>query len=300
MLAAKYSIALVDTPQCPCPWTHGVACREFLDGWRDHGFQVGEALSLQECAPYDWLLLSNHNVDWRFLDALAAQNPNTIFILWSYHNHVDRIPFKKWILTGEQYVEPPTLPGHIATHAIALQLPQQNYHPLWLRANEAPHQIGLYTRPHPPQYLGYFAGSGYKRDWLTGLPQVFYHDVHTAGLLSATQRRDVALQSIFAFGFHSNENVANNHVTQRVFEGLAYGCVVLSDNPAAAKLTGGIVEYVENATALQERIKHFLAEPQRITEKQQAGYAWAKQFGTNRAAAEQFLHKAAELYAADP
>jgi hypothetical protein len=286
------SIALVNTIECPCPWTHGAACREFLEGW--DGFTVSEALTLTECAGKNWLLLSNHRIDWVFLDTLAAQNPNTIFILWSYHDHIHRIPFKFWVLTGEQYVNPPTLPGHAMAYAKMQSIP--NYHPLLLRANEEPNRVGTYERSANPRYLGYFAGSGYNRNWINGLPDVFYHDVGTHGLLNCQQRREIALQSLFAFGFHSPENIANHHVTQRVFEGLAYGCIVLSNNPAAAKLTDGIVEYVGSREELVERIVTFIWNPDAVHEKRQAGYKWAKQYGTNRVAAEAFQKLASELW----
>ena len=286
------SIALVNCPESPCPWTHGAACREFLEGWE--GYEVSEAKTLAECAGKDWLLLSNHRIDWQFLDTLAAQNPNTIFILWFYHSVLDRIPFRKWILTGEQYVNPPTLPEHSSLHAKALQIP--NYWPLWLRANEDPARIGTYERPVKPRYMGYFAGSGYKRDWVHGLPDIVYHDVGASGLLTAEQRRHLALQSLFAFGFHSPGNIANNHVTQRVFEGMAYGCVVLSDNPAAVKLTGGIVEYVGSREELIDRMAYFVWNPAAVSEKREAGYEWVRKHGTNRAAAKAFQEKAKELF----
>lgn len=287
------SIALVNTAACPCPWTHGAACREFLAGWRAHGFSVGEATTLEECKGHTWLLLSNHKVDWTFLDALAAQNPTTIFLLWFYHSHVHRIPFKRWILTGEHYVDPPTLPMHAGLHRTALAIP--NYHPLWLRANEDPALVGTLVRSDPPKYLGYFAGSGYKRDWVQDIPGAFYHDVSTSGLLTMEQRRTVALQSMFAFGFHSPENVANHHVTQRVFEGMAWGCIVLSDNPAATKLTGGIVVHVGSRGELLERIAYFLDNPEAALETRRRGYAWIQESGTNRATAAAFLAKAEEL-----
>ena len=151
-------------------------------------------------------------------------------------------------------------------------------------------------RTETPRYIGYFAGSAYKREWIQGLPDVFYHDVGSGGLLTYEERRDIALQSLFAFGFHSPENIANNHVTQRVFEGLAYGCVVLSDNPAAAKLTDGIVEYVGNREALVECMNRFIWDPAAVAAKRQAGYAWVKQWGTNRAAAAAFQVLATNLW----
>lgn len=285
------SIALVNTAECPCPWTHGAACREFLEGW--DGYELSEAKTLSECANKDWLLLSNHKLDWDFLDALAIQNPDTIFLLWCYHDHLSRIPFKRWILTGEQYVDPPTLSGHVAAHAKALQI--LNYHPLWLRANEDPIHVGNYTRPMKSRHLAYFAGSGYKRDWIREIPDILYHDVHASGLLTSEERKELALNSMFALGFHSPENIANNHVTQRVFEGMAYGCIVLSDNPAAVKLTGGIVEYVGSRGELIEKMAYFAWNPEKMAAKRKAGYEWVRDWGTNRAAAKAFQEKAREV-----
>ncbi len=282
------TIALVNTPESPCPGTHGAACREFLEGWESFGFSVGEATTLQECQGYSWLLLSNHGMDWDFLHRLAEQNPETIFICWCWHDFITRVPFKRWILTGEQYVDPPTLAGHVAAHAKALAIP--NYQPLLLRVPEDPTRIGTFPRSIQHKYLAFFAGSGYRRDWVRDIPDIVYHDVYASGLMSAEERRSYHLQSLFALGFHSPENVANHHVTQRVFEGMAYGCIVLSDNPAAAKLTDGIVEYVGSRRDMMERMAYFLWNHDLAEAKRKEGYKWVKKFGTNRYAAQCFLN----------
>lgn len=44
-----------------------------------------------------------------------------------------------------------------------------------------------------------------------------------------------------------------NHVTQRIFEGMAYGCVVISTSPAARDMTNGIVEYVATKEEFMEK-----------------------------------------------
>ncbi len=274
----------MNTPESPCPGTHWAACKEFLEGWE--GYEVGEANTLEACRGHTWLLLSNHGMDWDFLHRLAVQNPDTIFICWCWHDVIDRVPFKKWILTGEQYVDPPTLPAHVAAHAKALKIP--NYQPLLLRVPEDPRRIGTYARTIPHTHLAFFAGSGYRRDWVRGIPDIVYHDVYASGLMPASERKEYHLRSLFALGFHSPENVANHHVTQRVFEGMAYGCIVLSDNPAAAKLTGGIVEYVGSREDLIERMGYFLWNPELAEAKRQAGYEWVRKFGTNRYAAQCF------------
>lgn len=288
--------ALVDAAECPCPWTHGAACGEFLEGFTAFGFQTRVVRSLAECVGCDILLLSNHRIDWVFLDALAAACPNTLFILWAYHPHVARIPFKHWILTGEHYWRPPTLQTHLPSHRIAESLP--NFVPLRLRVNEAPERVGTWARPAEPRHLACFMGTPYKCGWaesVRDLGAVFYHSIYN-GFLTNEQRRDVHLNSVFGLGFHSDENVANNHVTQRVFEAMAYGCVVLTDNPAAEEMTGGIAVLVRSPAELKERMEWFLARPDELAAKREAGYVWIRAFGTNRYAAGEFMRRAEELW----
>jgi hypothetical protein len=287
-----YSIALVNTPESPCPWTHNAACMEFLDGWRDFGYTVSEAKSLDDCVGKSVLLLSNHGIDWNYLQRMNELNPDAVYILWFYFEHIDKIPFRKFILTGEHYVHPPTLHTHIPLYDISRSV--KNYVPLMLRANDSPAAIGLYEKR--PIWNGCFMGSGYKRDWVYDLPNIFYHDVSN-GLLSYDERRAIYLTSSIAFGFHSNENIANNHVTQRVFEGLAAGCVVISDNPAAADLTDGIVVYAKNKEEFLLFYEYYLRDTEAREQKIREGYAWTQMYGTNRYAARQFIDKMQELWA---
>jgi len=264
---------------------------EFLDGWRDFGYAVSEARSLDECVGKTVLLLSSHAIDWDYLRRMNDVNPDAVYILWFYFDHIDKIPFRKYILTGEHYIHPPTLTAHKHWYDIACSV--KNYVPFMLRANDAPASIGY----HEKQIVrdGCFMGSGYKRDWVYGLPNVLYHDVCN-GLLSYNERRAIHLTSKIALGFHSNENIANSHVTQRVFEGLAAGCVVISDNPAAADLTGGIVVYAKTKEAFLELYDFYLRNADARIQKIHDGYTWVRAYGTNRYAAQQFMDKIAELW----
>jgi hypothetical protein len=285
-------IALVNTPECPCPYTHFAACTEFIRGFADYGYTVCEVKHKNEVVDKDILLLSSHKIDINYLETLNALNPDAVYILWYYHNVIDRIPFKKWILTGEHFYNPPRIPEHIRYHNINRSIP--NFVPLLLRADEAPEKVGSY--PKEIKYNGCFMGTPYCPDWVNGLPNVVYHSIHSGGLLTYEQRRDIHLQSIIGFGFMSNENILNNHVTQRVFEALCYGCVLLSNSPTASEMTNGIVEYVDSKQRFQERFHYYLQHPEEVEQKRKAGYEWARQFGTNRYAAKLFLDKIDELW----
>jgi hypothetical protein len=286
-----YSIALVNTAESPCPGTHNAACMEFLEGWRDSGYDVSEAKTLEDCVNKSVLLLSNHNIDWNYLQQMNHLNPDAVYILWFYFDHIDKIPFRKYILTGEHYIHPPTLAAHKHWYDIACSV--NNYVPLMLRANESPAMIGMHQKH--TVWNGCFMGSGYKYDWVAGLSNTFYHSVCN-GLLSYNERRAIHATSHIAFGFHSDGNIANGHVTQRVFEGLAAGCVVISDNPAAADLTGGIVVYAKNKTEFLSHYDYYLGNELARLEKMRAGLDWAQLYGTNRFAAQQFIDKMQELW----
>jgi hypothetical protein len=278
---------LLNTRESPCPGTHYAACTEFLDGFSAYGFEPGVARSLEEASGAEILLLSSHRVSIPYLQILNQYAPNAVYILWFYFDHIQALPFKRYILTSEYWHHPPTIQPHLRWYNMLPSLP--NYVPLLLRANEDPAKIGTYPRTVTRD--GCFMGTPYKAEWATALPNVLYHNINRSGLLPYSARRDIYLSSKIAFGFHADDNIANSHVTQRVFEALCYGCVVLSDNPAAAEITGGIVEYISNKEEFLAKYAYYLAHPEECRRKELAGYEWAKLFGTNRYAASLFVEK---------
>ena len=130
-------------------------------------------------------------------------------------------------------------------------------------------------------------------------PSLVYHVFNPDLFLNSSQRREIYLKSIIAPGFQSTENVYNHHVSQRIYEGLAYGCVVISEHPDANKMTNGIVEYVANKEEFHSKVKYFLARPDECEKKRIAGYEWIKKNGTNRSVAMNFIEKIKELWSVD-
>jgi hypothetical protein len=282
--------ALVNINKCPCLGTHYPACMEFLNGFTNFGYEISCVTSLNECKDKDIFLLSSHNIDISFLNELNNINPDAVYILWYYHSVLDKIPFKKWILTGEYFYKTPRMVSHIEFDRINNSI--NNFVPLMLRADEDPEKIGTYERTD--EINGCFMGSAYKTDWVTNLPNTLYHNISN-GLLSYEKRRNIYLKSKIAIGFSGDGNILNYHPTQRIFEGLSYGCVVISDNEAARDLTNGIVEFAKDKEEFLEKYKYFLDHPEECIKKQQEGYIWAKKYGTNRYAASLFLNKMKDL-----
>jgi hypothetical protein len=282
--------AFINAEGCQCLWTFYAVCKEFMNGFVDFGYSVSEAKTLEDCKNKDILLLSNQNINTEFLIKLNKINPNATYILWFYHSLIDKIPFKKYILTSEYFYKTPRTETHRIVHEINKSIP--NFVPLMLRSNEDPLKIGTFEKTY--ELNGCFMGCAYKRDWIEGLDNILYHDIAN-GLLSYEERKKIYLKSKIAFGFSSDDNILNYHPSQRIFEGLTYGCVVISDNEAARDLTGGIVVYAVSKEDFLAKYYFYLTHPNECKKKEQQALEWAKKYGTNRYAASLFIDKIKEL-----
>jgi hypothetical protein len=170
--------------------------------------------------------------------------------------------------------------------------------PLLLRANEPEDVIGNYPRTKMYDYC--FMG-GRMCEWLVPnhLFNGFYFGTHDQNeYMRYEDRRTVYLSSTFALGFQTDDNIRNGHVSQRIFEAMAYGCVVLSNSLHASIQTNGIVEYVEpDRNKFAQRMEFFIQNPHYIEKKQQQGYEFVRQCGTNNYAITLILNKLSLLEA---
>lgn len=214
---------------------------------------------------------------------LAELCPNSIVIAWYWSDPGYR-PFPRMLVTGEHYVYRERTSPSVREYML-----RPDFVPLLLRANDPPEKIGHY--PRHPQRDYCFMGGGYKQDWLppstspysfTGL----YHQVIYQNYLSYAERREIYLSSRFALAFQSDENIRTGHLSQRIFEGLAYGCIVFCENPLAEQYTRGAVITVTSREDLWEKMKEWsTASPERVQAQQERGYDWIRRFGTNRTSA---------------
>jgi spore maturation protein CgeB len=113
--------------------------------------------------------------------------------------------------------------------------------------------------------------------------------------LPERERVQFFLSSKIAFGFHSDVNIQNNVVVERVFEGMAFGCVVISDNPVAAEITENIVQIANTKEEFLHIYERLLNDDKKRLELQQRGYEWIKQKGLYVHISKNFLDKCTEL-----
>jgi spore maturation protein CgeB len=283
----------MNSPELPTPGTHFYTTSKFVNSFKYHGYNVSEAKTLESITDNSIVMLSNHGMDnidkgFNALKFLANKFPNAIYICWFYHKYYNEIPFKKFVITGEHFHKKPVLQGHI--DCWNLQNKINNYVPLTFSSSLFPEQIGSFNRNE--LINGCFIGSAYKPNWVNNLPNIFYV---TGNNLPENQRIQAFLSSKIAFGFHADDNIKNNVVVERVFEGMAYGCVVISDTKTASDITDNIVQYASTEDEFKKIYERLLNNDDERKTLQKRGYEWIKQNGLYVHVTQKFIDKFNEL-----
>jgi spore maturation protein CgeB len=285
----------MNSPELPTPGTHNYTITKFSRGFKYHGYNVHQAATLDSITDNSIVLLSNHGIfhsdkdnKWA-LQYLADKYPNCIYICWFYHEIYNDIPFKNFILTGEHFYKMPAIAQH--KNRWNIQECIDNYVPLTFRASLYPEEVSQF--PRTDTLNGCFIGTSYKRSWIEGLNNIVYI---TGNELSEQERVRLFLSSKIAFGFHHEDNVINNVIVERVFEGMAFGCVVISDQPVAAKITDNIVQIANTKEEFLDTYHKLLNDPEKMKDLQARGYKWIKQYGLYTHIAKNFIDKIHTLF----
>ena len=294
-------ICLINTPSLPTPGTHFITTSKFVSGFKSLGYEYrlitsDDDLSSIPDTKETIFVLSNHGIVGSGIEKFERylRFVNSTFILWFYHDILEKngmkLPLKKWILTGEHFHSKPKLHSHIRFWDIQQKI--ENYEPLTFSSYLTPKEVATHTRG-PILWDAQFVGSPYKVSWLGQIPNCFARTT----ALSTTEEERVRsfLQSECALGFHSDANVLNNVVVERVPEALSYGAVCLSDNPAAVEYTDGIVDFVSSLEETKNRIQYYKSNKTEADKKRQAGYNWVSSKGTYQHVAARFLSKMKNL-----
>lgn len=264
-------------------------CAAFVDD--DCRIKIVNHLSELENGGIIFMDNSVYQTQKPLLELIGRLCPESVFILW-YWLDTSFKPFSRIIYTGEYNLKVPTNPSLRDRHLTYMS--NAAFAPLKLRANEHPSLIGQYKRNVERDYC--YMGAAYKRDWIPPQFQGIYHVGGWHEYLSYAERRNIYLSSTFALGFQSEDNIDSGHLSQRLFEGLAYGCIVLCENQLASEFTDGIIVHITSKEDLAEKMMFFKANPQEMTLRQEKGYDWVRKFGTNRVSVQTYTDKITELF----
>ena len=280
----RSEVLILDCPEIGCPKVLRIVFWEFCGAFTRKGHKVRFIDRIGDI--HDDAIVLMGDV-FRAEDPgkrLAAVSTRATYIGWYWHKQdTSMLPFFLHIYENVLSADP--LPDKVEVLRFMRQTP--NSCPLLLRANEDPSRIGTYPRQAIYDYC--FMG-GRMCEWMVPSHKfrgIYIGEHDTDRYVAYDDRRAVYLRSTFALGFQTDDNIRNGHVSQRIYEAMAYGCVVLSHSAHASTQTEGIVELVgPSSEESAQRMSLFFQNPHLITEKQERGHEFDRWNGTNESAYE--------------
>lgn len=275
------SIAILDCQEIECPPVLVIVYRELCTAFEN----VRICNRISELTNNDIVFMGDffHCEDPERL--LYEQAPDAIYLGWYWHEKDIRL-LKNFIYIYENALVPDDRVRKVA-HRIHCPLP--------LRASEHPDKVGTYKKMNVWDYC-YIGPWAYNRELRPSRFRGFVHDNYgVENFLDYETRKHAYLMSTCALAFQSDWNSQMKHVSQRVYEALAYGCVVLSNSPAAVEQTDGIVVLVTSKEDVESKIEYYLAHPEEVEQKRQAAYEFTKRCGTNHFTKAMLMDKIAKF-----
>jgi hypothetical protein len=281
---SKREILILNCDEIKCCLVLSFVLKELCQAFADNGHIVREVTNISDLHDNSIVFMSCEFYVSNPVELLNRSAPNAIYIGWYWHD-VDVSALKYFIYTYENLLNPPTW----RKPKFDIMQRGENHCPLLLRASDHPDKIGNYEREVRLDYC--YMGWGYKQNWIPSSKFCgLYHGVcNHEKFLDYNTRRQIYLSSKFALGFQCDENITGHHVSQRIYEGLAYGCVVFSESPAACEQTDNIVVFIDSKTDLESKMEYYSNNLDKFKEKQQQGYDFVKKCGTNHYAISKFV-----------
>jgi hypothetical protein len=295
---------MINTPELPVIGTLYFQVMKFMSSFQAHGYTLYEANSIEqflEMLPdrQDMVYVSDHGFSINFNSVAKfferVKELDSTFILWFYHVFLDKIALpKRWILTGEHFRKKPLIPEHIERWNIQQKI--ENYVPMTFAAAILPENIGKFRRNEILRAS--FVGAPYQFDWCQSLVSIDEKVLikYTPPFISEDDRIKIYLSSVVSLGFHSDNNSKNSVLVERIFEGLALGNVVISDNPICEEFTDGNVKYISSLHDVQEQIDRVWKNSQERRDRQESGMKWCKENGTYVNVSKAFIEKSRKLW----
>ena len=273
-------IVILDCDEIGCPKVLMYVFIELCEQFKNKNYNVKLVKSISDITNNSIVFMGNtfrHEDPGTLLNEAA---PEAIYIGWYWQN-INNISLKYFIHTYENMLNP--------NDAVSLLKKKVVNCPFFLRASEIPELVGKYEKKICYDYC--YMGWNYRPDLVpyASFNGIYYGVENHDDFLPYSKRKEIYLSSIFALGFQSFTNIETKHVSQRIFEGLAYGCIVLSNSLPACEQTNNIVVYIESKQDLENKMKYFKENPDLIKQKQEEGYEFIRKCGTSHYSIDAFI-----------
>jgi len=296
-------VILLNTHEFPCPGSHLLHTRKFLRSFEHSGYdflevEAWEAFDALPLSGADIVYFSDHgikndtlsDVQIQMLEQIRVSGPFPIFWFWQRQSALLNSIFgDRWILTGEHYRSKVVRETH--QEASDAFRGSENFVPLTFAASLTKEEIASVKRAD--RWDATFVGHHYQR-LLNASLLVSPHKIavrYTPPFISEERRIEFFTNTLMVLGWHSKGNIVNGVVVERVFEGLAFGAVVVTDNPFALEATDGNVIFSTDRAEISDLLHRFKRDPQYWKELSQSGQRWASEHGTYLSVTRNFLER---------
>ena len=280
-------ILILDCDEVRCPQVLIFVFVELCQAFKDRNYTVKIVHDVREITNNSIVFIGDTFRHPNIATLLNKIAPDAIYVGWYWHKQ-NTDALKYFIHTYENMLNP--------DDRVKFLKQKINNCPLLLRASEHPDKISTYEKNIIYDYC--YMGANYCQDLV---PSKKYKGVHHAAhqhkdYLPYSKRKEIYLSSNFALGFQVNDNIVNKHVSQRIYEGMAYGCIVLTNSIPACEQTQNIPVYVSSRQDLEDKMEFYMANPVLMKQKQIEGYEYIKQYGTNHYAIDKFIHCIKDIF----
>lgn len=266
----KREILILDCVEIKCPLVLIYVFKEFAGYFESKGHMVKIIKNINEIHDNSLVLMGdgfNKNIcpddTHNPVNLLYDIAPNAIYIGWYWHN-INTEKLKYFIYTYENMLNIYAYPNRI--DELVKIRSYENNSPLLLRANDVPELIGTYQKNIQYDYC--YMGWKYCSNLVPQKFKGFYAGTYDHNkFIDYPTRKNIYLQSLFALGFQSPENILTEHVSQRIYEGLAYGCIVLTNSMPACTQTNQIAIYVDSREQIESIMEYYISNPDLIEKK---------------------------------
>lgn len=272
-------IVLLDCAEIGCPLVLMYVFTELCQYFIQQNYNVKKVNNINEITNNCIVFMGDNFKTPNIVSLLHSIAPDAIYIGWYWHP-INTDALKYFIYTYENMLNPDSRVSFLKN--------KKNNCPLLLRASDNPELIGTYEKNIVYDFC--YMGAGYCPEFIPSEPfKGIYHGVWDHKLFySYDKRKNIYLSSIFALGFQSDQNIKDEHISQRIFEGMAYGCVVLTNSLPACHQTNNICVFITSKQDLENKMKFYIDHPELIKKKQRDGYEFIKKYGTNHYSIELF------------
>lgn len=306
----------------PTAKNHGFFVKKLSLGFEQHGFQVRKSKYLRDLRSAEFVIVSNHtlfegsaagallgrclprfvriklgeSLQFLAIRRIAGRmNPSGTLIAWYWHKHEDHFVKLgvRYVLIGEFFQLPPRNPS---------------YREWFDRYTSSEHAVGvefasayeLTDHDQQPREIDvlYVGNRLYEPSWQQAFEREFGSSCQILGTppyIPESRRLDLYRRSKIVLGLHGGGNVSNSVVVERVYEAIALGAVVISNNPAASPATGGVALVAGSPDEAVKLAREVLDSPAEWSERVAAGLSFSRAQGLYEHRADLII-KAAEAW----